>query len=197
VTPSTFRLSPVNERKLVRLKAPIETGGTVPSVILRKLAAAGPRNALSRALRSMGRIERTLFTLRWLSDPDPQQRSHAGLNKGESGNSLHGAIFFHSQGEIRDSHLRARAPRIESEPHHRGYRSLEHRLSGELSKTCGLRVVSIPDDLLPHVGPLGCEHIALAGDYVWAGTEPASNFRPLTNRAATPLSRPNRPKSCP
>jgi TnpA family transposase len=28
-------------------------------------------------LRSLGRIERTLFTLQWLSDPDLRQRSHA------------------------------------------------------------------------------------------------------------------------
>jgi TnpA family transposase len=58
----------------------------------------------------MGRIERTLFTLRWLSDPDPQRRSHAGLNKGEAGNSLHGAIFFHSQGEIRDLTFESQSP---------------------------------------------------------------------------------------
>jgi TnpA family transposase len=28
-----------------------------------------PENVLSRALRALGRIERTLFTLQWLSDP--------------------------------------------------------------------------------------------------------------------------------
>lgn len=50
----------------------------------------------------LGRIERTLFTLQWLSDPDLRQRSHAGLNKGEASNSLRRAIFFHRQGEIRD-----------------------------------------------------------------------------------------------
>ena len=88
--------------ELVRLKASIETGGTLPSVILRKLAAAGPGNALSRALRAVGRVERTLFTLQWLSDPDLRQRSHAGLNKGEASNSLRRAVFFHRQGEIRD-----------------------------------------------------------------------------------------------
>jgi TnpA family transposase len=33
-------------------------------------------------------IERTLFTLQWLSDPELRQRSHAGLNKGEASNSL-------------------------------------------------------------------------------------------------------------
>jgi len=49
--------------ELMRLKASIETGAVVPSVILRKLAATGAGNVLSRALRALGRIERTLFTL--------------------------------------------------------------------------------------------------------------------------------------
>jgi TnpA family transposase len=62
---------------LMRLKASIQAGTVMPSVILRKLAAAGAGNALSRALRALGRIERTLFTLQWLSDPDLRQRSHA------------------------------------------------------------------------------------------------------------------------
>ena len=88
--------------ELMRLKASIETGAVVPSVILRKLAAAGAGNVLSRALRVLGRIERTLFTLQWLSDPALRQRSHAGLNKGEASNSSRRAVFFHRQGEIRD-----------------------------------------------------------------------------------------------
>ena len=88
--------------ELMRLKASIETGAVVPSVILRKLAAAGAGNILSRALRALGRIERTLFTLQWLSDPALRQRSHAGLNKGEASNALRRAVFFHRQGEIRN-----------------------------------------------------------------------------------------------
>ena len=88
--------------ELMRLKASIEAGAVVPSVILRKLASAGGGNALSRALRALGRIERTLFTLQWLSDPVLRQRSHAGLNKGEASNALRRAVFFHRQGEIRD-----------------------------------------------------------------------------------------------
>ena len=87
----------------MRLKVSIEAGVVLPSVILRKLAAAEPSNALSRASRVLGRIERTLFiTLQWLSDPPLRQRSHAGLNKGEASNSLRRAVFFHRQGEIRD-----------------------------------------------------------------------------------------------
>src|SRR3954468_18573981 len=88
--------------ELMRVKASIEAGVVAPSAILRKIAEGGSNNALSRALRALGRIERTLFTLQWLSDPALRQRSHAGLNKGEASNSLRRAVFFHRQGEFRD-----------------------------------------------------------------------------------------------
>jgi hypothetical protein len=37
---------------------------------------------------------------------------------------------------------------------------------------------TIPDDLLAHVAPLGWEHIALTGDYVWTSNA-APDFRSL------------------
>ena len=168
--------------ELVRLKASIETGGTVPTVILRKLAAAGSGNALSRADRAMGRIERILFTLRWLSDPDRRQRSRAGLNNGEASNSLRRAVFFHRQGEIRDRTFENQSFRASS-------LSLISAAIVHWNTVYLERAVqhlrdhgfSVLDDLLTHVAPLGWEHIALTGDYVWAGTEPVSNFRPLND----------------
>ena len=165
---------------LMRLKASIDAGAVLPSTILRKLAAAGPGNALSRALRAIGRIERTLFTLQWLSDPELRQRSHAGLNKGEASNALRRAVFFHRQGEIRD----------------RTFENQSFRASGLSLITAAIvhwntiylaRAVqhlrapnaSVPDDLLAHVAPLGWEHIALTGDYVWADLPATVDFRPL------------------
>lgn len=166
--------------ELMRLKASIETGAVVPSVILRKLAAAGAGNVLSRALRALGRIERTLFTLQWLSDPALRQRSHAGLNKGEASNALRRAVFFHRQGEIRD----------------RTFENQSFRASGLSLITAAIvhwntvyldravrqlraQGVAVPDDLLAHVAPLGWEHIALTGDYVWTEADAAAPFRPL------------------
>jgi hypothetical protein len=49
-----------------------------------------------------GRLERTLFTLDWISDPALRRRSNAGLKKGEARNALARAVFFHRLGEIRD-----------------------------------------------------------------------------------------------
>jgi TnpA family transposase len=54
------------------------------------------------ALRELGRIERTLFTLKWLHEPALRRRVSAGLNKGKARNALARAIFFHRLGEIRD-----------------------------------------------------------------------------------------------
>jgi hypothetical protein len=49
-------------------------------------------------------------------------------------------------------------------------------------RSCG-EIVS--DDLIAHIAPLGWEHVALNGDYVWP-TEPLQNaFRPLRNPRAT------------
>lgn len=172
--------------ELMRLKASIEAGAVVPSVILRKLAAAGAGNALSRALRALGRIERTLFTLQWLSDPALRQRSHAGLNKGEASNALRRAVFFHRLGEIRD----------------RTFENQSFRASGLSLITAAIvhwntvyldRAVqqlraqgaTIPDDLLSNVAPLSWEHIGLTGDYVWGTSERDAPFRPLRDVRAT------------
>jgi len=172
--------------ELMRLKASIEAGAVLPSVILRKLAAAGPGNALSRALRTLGRIERTLFTLQWLSDPDLRQRSHAGLNKGEASNSLRRAVFFHRQGEIRDRTFENQSFRasglsvITAAIVHWNTVYLDRAVRQLLAQG-----VAVPDDLLAHVAPLGWEHIALTGDYVWSAAGPEAGFRPLRDvRAA-------------
>jgi hypothetical protein len=39
--------------------------------------------------------------------------------------------------------------------------------------------VSVPDELLAHVVPLGWEHIALTGDYDWNTARPVQGLRPL------------------
>jgi TnpA family transposase len=166
--------------ELLRVRASIDVGAVAPSTILRKLAAAGPNNALSQALRALGRVERTLFTLQWLSDPALRQRSHAGLNKGEASNALRRAVFFHRQGEFRD----------------RTFENQSFRASGLSLLTAAIvhwntiyldqavqqlraQGVSIPDELLAHVAPLGWEHIALTGEYDWNTAKSVHALRPL------------------
>jgi TnpA family transposase len=73
--------------ELRRLAMSIKTGTVTASVILRKLAAYPRQNGLALALRELGKLERTFFTLQWLQDPELRRRSHVGLNKGEQQNA--------------------------------------------------------------------------------------------------------------
>ena len=169
-----------NWEEILRLAASIKAGIVAPSAILRRLAAYPRQNMLAKALREIGRLERTLFTLDWISDPALRRRANAGLNKGEARNALARAVFFHRLGEIRD----------------RTFENQRYRASGLnlavatiiLWNTVYLgravdelrsRGETIPDELLAHVAPLGWEHIAFNGDYVWPAETLGNAFRPL------------------
>ena len=159
--------------EVLRMAASIKAGTVAPSAILRRLSAYPRQNALAKALREIGRLERALFTLDWISDPALRRRTNAGLNKGEARNALARAVFFHRLGEIRDRTFENQRYRA-SDTVYLGRAVAELRLRGEI----------IPDELLAHVAPLGWEHIAFNGDYVWPAQPLGNAFRPLRNPRA-------------
>ncbi|EMQ7461956.1 Tn3 family transposase, partial [Escherichia coli] len=139
---------------------------TSPSI--RFLLHAYKQNGVAKALREIGRIERTLFMLDWFRDPALRRRVQAGLNKGEARNALARAVFMHRLGEIRD-----RKPENQS-----------YRASGLTLLTAAISLwntvymeravdalkrkgMKINAQLLSHLSPLGWEHINLTGDYIW------------------------------
>lgn len=87
---------------IVRIVASIKEGAVAPSAILRKLAAYKRQNRLDFALAELGRIERTLFALDWLEQPDLRRACQAGLNKGEARHTLAAAIYTNRQGRFTD-----------------------------------------------------------------------------------------------
>jgi TnpA family transposase len=177
-----FRIVGENWDETLRLAASIKAGTVAPSALMRRLAAYPKQNALAKTLREIGRLERTLFTLDWISDPALRRRTNAGLNKGEARNALARAVFFHRLGEIRDrafENQRYRASGLNLavaaivlwNTVYLGRAVDELRAQGEV----------ISDLLLSHIAPLGWEHITFNGDYVWP-TEPLQqDFRPLRN----------------
>ncbi len=168
---------------ILRIVASIRTGTVTASVIMRQLAAYPRQNGVAAALRELGRMERTLFTLDWIQDPELRRSTGQELNKGESRNSLARAVFIHRLGEIRD----------------RTYENQQHRASGlnlvvtaiilwntrylERAVATLRQTESVPDHLLAHLSPLGWEHVNLTGDYIWAAertmSENPGGLRPL------------------
>jgi len=154
--------------EVLRLTSSISAGTVTASHIMSKLAAYPRQNGLSVALREVGRLERAFFTLDWIEDPDLRRRNLSGLNIGEACNSLKRAVFLHRLGEIRD----------------RTFENQSHRANGlnlvvaaiilwntvyieQAVKALRRQGHHISDDLLPHIAPLGWEHINLTGDYIW------------------------------
>jgi hypothetical protein len=73
-----------------------------PSLLVGKLAGHPRQNHLFVALREIGRIERFLFTLEWLQNPELRRRVTLGLNKGEARHTLKRAIRFYRLGSVSD-----------------------------------------------------------------------------------------------
>ena len=88
--------------EVVRLVASLKAGQVAPSAMLRKLAAYERQNQLDVALQEIGKIERTLFMLDWLENPELRRRCQVGLNKSEQRHALTQAICTFRQGRIID-----------------------------------------------------------------------------------------------
>ena len=168
--------------EVLRLATSIRQGTVTASLMLKKLGSYPRQNGLALALREVGRIERTLFMLEWMQDPELRRRVQIGLNKGEARNALARAVFFNRQGEMRD----------------RSFENQNYRASGLnlvvaaiiLWNTVYLeRAIAalekqgkpVREDLIPHISPQAWEHINLTGDYVWKLSRrvAAGQFRPL------------------
>src|SRR3546814_2588906 len=90
---------------IVRIVASIKDGTVEPAVIMRKLAAYKRQNRLDFALAELGRIERTLFALDWLEQPELRRACQAGLNTGEARHTLAAAIYTNRQARFTDRPL--------------------------------------------------------------------------------------------
>lgn len=168
---------------ILRLMTSLCTRTVSASLMLKRLSATTRQSGLAQALRQMGRIERTLFTLDWINDETLRKDTTAELNKGESRNSLVRAVNLHRLGRFRD----------------RSQENLSIRASAlNLVVTAIIlwntiytgRVVdalrqagdAIPDHLLASLSPLTWEHVNLTGDYLWEDVPlvDQSGFRPLS-----------------
>jgi len=163
-----LKLIEENFDQITRLALSIKQGTVSASLLLKKLSNFPRKNNLSLALSELGKIERCIFTLNWITDPILRKRVNSGLNKGESKNALNRAVHFNRHGEVRD-------------------RTFEN----QLYKASGLNLVTNAitlwnsiyiekalkelrntfeahdTELLKYISPLGWGHINLTGDYIW------------------------------
>jgi TnpA family transposase len=86
---------------LVRVAASLKNRIVSANVMARRLASSAPSNRLAKALLHLGQLVRTVYLLRYLSDPVIRQQVRTQLNRGEARQDLAQRLFFADQGMFR------------------------------------------------------------------------------------------------
>lgn len=146
-----------------------------------KLGSYSRQNSLATALREMGRIEKTIFILNYISDESLRRKIQRGLNKGEAMNGLARAIFFGKQGELRERTIQHQLQRASALNIIINAISIWNTLHLTTAVEYKKRTGSFNEDLLHHMSPLGWEHINLLGEYHFNSEKVVSldSLRPL------------------
>lgn len=151
-----------------RLAASLRAGTVSASLILRRLGAYPRQNALAAGLREVGRVARTLFTLRWIADPELRRMATAELNKGEARNTLARAVCIHRLGRFRDRSFENQVGRAAALNLVTAAVVLGNTVYlGRAIDALRTRGEQIGADDLATLSPLGWEHVNITGDYVW------------------------------
>jgi len=170
-----------------RLAASIRHGAVSAALIMRKLAAYPRQNQLAKALREIGKLERTRFVLLYLQDEALRRRVRIGLNKGELLYKLARALFFGQSGEFHDQ-------TFQNQFHRASCLMLliaaivawNTRYFQQAVNWLEYQAISVPIHLLPHISPITWRHINFLGRYSFnldqvpgLGTLRSLNVKPI------------------
>jgi TnpA family transposase len=86
---------------ILRVTGSLKFGWVTASLLVSRLQAKPRKNVLTRALQEYGRLQKTIFLLRYAQDADLRKRINRQLNKGEELHALRRFVFFASEGHIR------------------------------------------------------------------------------------------------
>lgn len=175
------RIIEENYDDVLRIVYSIKTGYVSCDMVMSRLGSYSRQNSVARALKEMGRIEKTIFLLKYLSNEGLRREILVGLNKGEAMNGLARALFFGKSGNLREKDLQEQLQRASCLNillnvvviWNTVYlsRAIEHkrRLSG------------FDDTLIQHISPLNWNHIQLYGRYYFneASSLEAEQYREL------------------
>lgn len=89
---------------LLRVGGSIKMGWVTASLLISRLQASPRKSTLTRALQEYGRLQKTLFILRYLQSEEYRRRINRQINKGESLHALRRRIFFAEEGKVRRRH---------------------------------------------------------------------------------------------
>jgi TnpA family transposase len=92
--------------QLVRVAASLKNRTAPAHVVLQRLTNSAPSDRVAKALLNLGRIVKTIYIFRYLSDEKLRRRVQRQLNRGEQRHNLARWLFFANRGEFPARRLR-------------------------------------------------------------------------------------------
>ena len=86
---------------LLRIAGSLKQGYVTASLLISKLQSPKQKNALTKALQEWGKLNETIFILKYLQDQKYQKKIRVQLNKGEALHALRRNVFIANEGKIR------------------------------------------------------------------------------------------------
>ena len=86
---------------MLRLAGSLKLGTVKATAVMRTLQRGGSLSGLGRAVAELGRIEKTLYLLKYVQDETYRRRILVQLNRGEGRHSVARAVFHGRKGELR------------------------------------------------------------------------------------------------
>jgi len=81
-------------KDIMQVALSVHAGKVIPSMLLRRLGVKSKKNKLYKAFRALGQVIRTIFLLKYISDPDMQRHIQASTTKVESFNNFSDWVTF-------------------------------------------------------------------------------------------------------
>lgn len=125
----------------------------------------------------MGKIEKTIFILDYISNEALRRRIQKGLNKGEATNALARAIFFGKRGELHEKALKDQLQRASALNIIINAISVWNTVYLEKAIEYLKEKNALKEELLNYISPLDWEHINFLGEYTFN----MKNITSLTN----------------
>ena len=164
--PIDWELIETHYHDMLRVAISIQKGKVKASTVLRKLCSKSRKNKLYFAFRELGRVERSIFLLNYINDPEMRRMIQAATCKSEEFNQFIDWIRFGDGGVIGDN-LRFNQRKIIKFNHLVANMLIFHTVAHQTKAINKLRSqgVDIPIEILTGIAPYWTEHINRFGAF--------------------------------
>jgi TnpA family transposase len=158
--PIDWELIETHYHDMLRVAISIQKGKVKASTVLRKLCSKSRKNKLYFAFRELGRVERTIFLLNYINDPEMRRLIQAATCKSEEFNQFVSWIRFGGGGVISDN-MRPNQRKVIRFNHLLANILIFHTVVYQTKAVNKLRSLGaeIPNEILTGISPYWTEHL--------------------------------------